>query len=433
MKPEKSKLQQILRDIKTKKYDLALLQTATLLKQFPKSADLYNLRGIVQARTGHVNEAIENFESSIRINSRNALTYYNLANAQKEKGLAKEAMVNYEKALELDPNYVHAIRNIANIYLEQGNVTNAFFYFEKALELQPDFADGIFSLIQTLTTHQPLSRSRNTIILADRKIRDTFSKIQPANKYKLQIIRTFFSNCLSIINQSNVSLFNLPKTQIFRTNNNALNCGRHMSLFKKEKIIPEFCFGCFKVQVEPINVVDLIKLHFLFDEIVLRNNNSRKCMIETRPDVKGFYKGLIYCNSFDEASEISHHLNSLLAEKISHELKSFVKRGCSEYAAIYPQFAELQTSQDEMMSFDENWRVIETSFDASRGMVPPPQRYASLGGICLHDIMVMANWLGYAKQIGDTSVDKIKDDIACPSFLRSLITARSYVTYPQTK
>ena len=38
-----------------------------------------------------------------------------------------------------------------------------------------------------------------------------------------------------------------------------------MSIFKEHGIIPEFCFSCFKVQVEPNSVIDLIKLFVVFD------------------------------------------------------------------------------------------------------------------------------------------------------------------------
>jgi len=431
MKPDKQKLQQILAYINTKKYDLALLQTATLLKQFPNSGDLLNLRGVAQARLGRIDEAIESFQHSMRVNPENALTYYNLANAQKEKGRAKDAISSYKTALKYKPDYVHALRNIANIYLEQGDIPNAFSHFEKALKIESDFADGIYSLIQALTSHRPISSSRNPIMLADRKIRETYLKLPASERCKLETMKGFFRNCLSIINQTNLPRLSFPKTQIFRTNVIAPDCDRHMSLFENENIISEFCFGCFKVQVEPVNVVDLIRLHFLFDEMVLSNNNSRKCMIETRPAVKGFYKGLIYCNSLDEAAAISHHLDSLLAEKISPELKSAVKRGCSEYAFSYPEFAKLQATQDKMMPFNEDWRAIETSFDAGRCNTPSPKRYESLVGICLHDVLVISNWLGYAKEIGDSSANTIGDDISCPSFVRSMITARSAFTYQE--
>ena len=58
-------------------------------------------------------------------------------------------------------------------------------------------------------------------------------------------------------------------------------------IFNKYKIIPKFCFGCYKIQIDLNNVVDLIKLHFVFDNFNFKNDNIRKCMIELRSGISG--------------------------------------------------------------------------------------------------------------------------------------------------
>ena len=63
-----------------------------------------------------------------------------------------------------------------------------------------------------------------------------------------------------------------------------------MKVFNKFNIIPKFCFGCYKVLVEPRSILELIKLFVVFDQIKLVENNTRKCMIEMRPEISGFYK-----------------------------------------------------------------------------------------------------------------------------------------------
>ena len=67
-----------------------------------------------------------------------------------------------------------------------------------------------------------------------------------------------------------------------------------MLIFNDYKIIPDFCFRCYKFQVETSSLIGLIKVFILFNQIQLDNNNIRKCMTELRPNIKGFYKGLIY-------------------------------------------------------------------------------------------------------------------------------------------
>ena len=80
-----------------------------------------------------------------------------------------------------------------------------------------------------------------------------------------------------------------------------------MGIFKQHKIIPEFCFGCYKVQVEVESIIELIKLFLVFNKLDLENNNTRKCMVELRNNVSGFYKGLIYCSGLDQALEMSKY------------------------------------------------------------------------------------------------------------------------------
>ena len=84
---------------------------------------------------------------------------------------------------------------------------------------------------------------------------------------------------------------------------------RHKLIFDQHKVIPEFCFQCYKVQVEVNSIIELIKLFLVFNYLKLENNNARKCMIELRNNASGFYKGLIYCLGLNEAEEISKKLN----------------------------------------------------------------------------------------------------------------------------
>ena len=73
----------------------------------------------------------------------------------------------------------------------------------------------------------------------------------------------------------------------------------------------------YKVQVEPNTIIDLINLLMIFDQLQLKGNNIRKCMIELRSNIPGFYKGLIYCSGIDEANLIYEQLLRILHEKIN--------------------------------------------------------------------------------------------------------------------
>src|SRR5574340_1785155 len=80
-------------------------------------------------------------------------------------------------------------------------------------------------------------------------------------------------------------------------------CARHKEVFKRFKVIPEYCFDCYKVLIEPRTVVELFKLLMLFEKLALPLHNTRKCMVEARPDCSGAYKGFVYCRGIEEGNE----------------------------------------------------------------------------------------------------------------------------------
>ena len=79
-------------------------------------------------------------------------------------------------------------------------------------------------------------------------------------------------------------------------------------------LIKKYCFNCYKIQIDLKDVVNLIKVFFIFNNINLENNNIRKCIVETRKNVSGNYKGYIFCNGLDEAKNI--------IKIVSREIKS---------------------------------------------------------------------------------------------------------------
>ena len=143
-----------------------------------------------------------------------------------------------------------------------------------------------------------------------------FNKLE---KIEDKIISDVFYQSKAIIRKYFKTKISLPATQIPRGGKEDLNCGRHMNIFETHKIIPEFCFGCYKILIEPQNVVDLIKLHFLLDSMNFDNENFRKCMIEGRKNVEGKYKGFIYCKTIGEAEEIFIPLVSLSLRRMQNE------------------------------------------------------------------------------------------------------------------
>ena len=151
-----------------------------------------------------------------------------------------------------------------------------------------------------------------------------------------------------MINALGDKLF-LNETQIFRKNSTNLNCSRHFKIFNKFNVIPKFCFSCYKVQINLFSIIDLIKLYFIFDKINFKSNNMRKCMVETRPAIKGNYKGYIYCAGLEEAKSIASEVDEQIKIAKISEYKINTKHGCSEFYNSYPEFEKISFNEEQIM------------------------------------------------------------------------------------
>ena len=176
------------------------------------------------------------------------------------------------------------------------------------------------------------------------------------------------------------------------------------------------------------SVVNLIKLYFLFDNINLKNNNIRKCIVEIRENVGGNYKGYIYCEGLKDAKEIYKNIKNLLVNENLRDFKISIKHGCSEYSKIFPEFENINLSNEQNFKYDENWKKYEKSVDdeePSRLKIDKKIYSRSLKGLSLSDILVINNWLNYAKIIGDNSYKKVYEKKVNISFLNNILEKQS--------
>jgi hypothetical protein len=180
-----------------------------------------------------------------------------------------------------------------------------------------------------------------------------------------------------------------------------LNCKRHKSIFDQHNIIPKFCFGCYKVQVEPNTILELIKLFVVFDQLKLDENNTRKCMVELRPEISGFYKGLVYCSGLNQAIKVKEIIDIAIKEHIRSGLSSKIKRGCSEYPISFPDYQEINTSGPQLMNYNEAWNTIEENHDRKHPINAKDNQRPTLSGLNLEDVLIIRKWMDYARGIGD--------------------------------
>ena len=357
----------------------ALIEAKSLSKQYPNVSLIYNIYGII-------NHALGNWDKSVDC---------------------------FSKAIKLKPAYAEAHHNLGIALDNLGQLEEAIFSYTKAIEFKPDFATAHESLIRILTFYNPKKSNLNPCVVANKLLQAINYSYGSNTQISDDDVVTFFQRCNNVIFE-NINYVNSDETEIFRSNTVDLKCERHFKVFNAFNAIPEYCFGCYKVQIGLRNVMELFKLYFVFDKLNLKNNNPRKCMLEMRPEVAGAYKGYIYCFSLSEANEIQNQLTTILNKKINKNISIAVKRGCSEFGIAYPEYKKINQNDGQLMKYNEKWRSKEKFIDdklAKRNQSKQRVLRKNLPGATVSDILIMCNWLVYAKIIGDTSYKKIIKEI----------------------
>ena len=401
--PSNQQLNNLLKCYQTERYIDAEKLSLSITKEFPEHPFAWKVLGIVFKKTGRINEALVVNQKSVELEPINMEANFNLGNTLQELGRLEEAEACYKQAISIKPDYAEAHNNLGVTLQKIGRLEEAMNTFIKIIKLNPNLPKSYIKLVELLTVYDPQEEVLHPIVKIAQEIKDTNLKDKTLDVISSNKVIKIISKSSNIIKRYNIRL-QTDLSQVYRRNSIDLNCKRHKAIFNKFNIIPKFCFGCYKVQVEPRSVIELIKLLIVFDQIKLDKNNTRKCMIEMRQEVSGFYKGLIYCTGLEEAYQIANYLEKVVEEKISSELSVMIKRGCSEYTISFPDYKEINKFGPQRMSYDEDWKSIEKNHD-SLNPIKSNKIIPTFSGINLHDILIVQNWIDYAKGIGDTSLN----------------------------
>ena len=358
-------------------------------------ASIYFLTGKwTQSLTYH-NKIIEKNEASFEDYNNLAVSLFNL-------GRITEAIEYFKKCIEINNKAELPYQNLGKSYLHIGNYEQAIDCFVNALSLNNKNNNCKMMMIDILSYIIPKTGHNNYLLKLNEKILKNFS----GERFdKLSRNDAIIELIAMIVNDLSKEEHNIiyNNTEIFRRNTENLNCARHFNVFNKFSVIPEYCFTCYKVQISTKNVYSLIKLFFLFNSNYLENNNVRKCMVETRSNVKENFKGFIYCRGLDEAKKIFEISETKLIEyKIDYK-KIEIKHGCTEYYEKYPKFKEINYNGEQEMSYDKSWQKYEKFIDDNSPPVSERVINPTINKINLSDVLIIKNWLNYAELIGDTS------------------------------
>ena len=400
--------------IQQKKYDRALELLNTISNK-ESNLDLVNrIRASVYLYKKDWEKSLLYYQkidnkNNFNISNNMGVAFYKL-------GKFVEASAMFKEAISFNNKYIPAYENLSLTQKLLGNYELSINCILQGLKLMPNNNKIKNYLIDILNYFEPLNEE-NYIINIDKKIR----KLDSLYKKKLindETIKDILNQSEKILKESNVN-FNFNETQIFRRNKVDLNCKRHLDIFTTHKIIPKFCFSCFKVQITLDNILDLIKLYFYFNNVNLKNNNIRKCVVELRKKVDGNYKGYIFSDSLQDAKEIEEKLNNELQNEKIYLNKIEIKRGCTEYYDEFELYKDINQNVYNII-YKEDWTDIEKRFDEKYfiSKINDEKVYNNtLNKFNLPDFLIIKNWLLYAKIIDDDSYKKIiKFDINDKNF-----------------
>ena len=342
----------------------------------------------------------------------NIIKYINNGVTSFKLGKINDSIQSFKNATKENPNSNLAHNNLGISYLELGMYSKALKHFVTALKINENDLSTIMFLINILTLYKSNKKYEHPLIQIDYEIGKTLLKHKDKNLYCEENLSNILVESNNHIKKYYKNLYS-NETQLFRKNSKNLNCNRHFKVFNEYNVIPKFCFSCYKVQINLINVVDLIKLFFIFNDLYLKNNNIRKCIVEMRHNIRGNYKGYIYCESISEAQGIKKKLNHKIKERNINNFNLDIKHGCSEYYKSYPAFEKISNDKDEEFKYFSNWAEKEKLIDLKQpNRLKKDQKIwgKTLKGIHLSDILTINNWICYADATGDYSYKKIYND-----------------------
>jgi tetratricopeptide (TPR) repeat protein len=424
------------------KPDEAVASYAKAITVMPNNAEAHNNLGNALLSLGKLDEAVASYAKAIDVKPNYAEARYNLGNAFQKLGKLDEAVASFHNALAIKPEYAEAHLSLGNALKDTGKLDAAVASYHKALAIAPDYAEAYYNLgnalrtqckfeeaVQALQTasekapknmlisndlidilnyHMPKPGTRGVHAKAQEALQRVIPSSFVTHKITDKAVRQLYQQCHSILSSHDLSGKNVI-FQLYRGAMSDLECIRHFVVFDTFSIVPEYCFGCFKVSIAPRTVVELFKLMLIFDRLKLPNDNTRKCHVEVRPKISGAYKGVIYCRNLDEGKQISKTVKKIIGEKISKNIPVSVKRGCSEYPIVFPDFTQFEDDGTATMVYNEEWREHEDYTDKhlTRHIYPSEFKSHNHLGFTLRDVVIMRSWLAYAVAIGDLSYQKI--------------------------
>jgi hypothetical protein len=111
--------------------------------------------GVALDNKGQIDEAIGQFQESVRLKPSYGQAHYNLGVALFQRGRTDEAIFQFQEALRLNPNQAEAHNNLGAALGRKGRTDEAIHEFQEALRLKPDHTMARKNLNALLATNAP--------------------------------------------------------------------------------------------------------------------------------------------------------------------------------------------------------------------------------------------------------------------------------------
>ena len=398
-----SKFDAVINEIKNNNYESAL-ELISEVKTNTEEEHLKNkLYGSIYFKKKNWSKCIEYFSKILSTNENDIVVLNNMGVALFNFGKLNDSIKYFKKLSTKENNSHNAFTNLGIAYKNLGDYGKAVQNFIKALDIKKDNNLIKQNLIDIFNYYIPKETENNQLLKLNDEIFKLNRNLSQKKLFDKSFIRNFIKKNFNKLNNLNLEY---KETQIFRRNRTNLNCDRHFKIFNEYNIIPKYCFNCYKIQIDLNDVVNLIKVFFIFNNINLENNNIRKCIVETRKNVSGNYKGYIFCNGLDEAKNI--------IKIVSREIRNFkvnikdikIKHGCTEYYERYPEYKKINLGEQKF-KYTKEWKVKEDLVDSKFFKNNEKTIIPTINQINLSDILIIKNWISYAKLINDETYKEI--------------------------
>ena len=106
--------------------------------------------GVEKARRGQYNEAINDYDTSIRLKPDYTIAYFNRGFTKNEIGQYEEGIADYDAVIRLKPDYTIAYHNRAVAKARLGQHTDAIKDYDTAVRLNPDYTNAYYNRALTM-------------------------------------------------------------------------------------------------------------------------------------------------------------------------------------------------------------------------------------------------------------------------------------------